>query len=169
MNDTNHLTIPIAEALGVKSPKVADLVFESSKSKVSHGRPSRPLWGLPLRRVISQDVHSLLDYSSGLALFASAALAKRPAAMWAGVALGSALIGVSALTDYRLSLAKLVPIEAHEVSDYLGGLSAVAAPFAFGYGKRSRAATWLQLSVGLGTILASLFTDYRAQRGVSLR
>ncbi len=169
MNDTNHLTVPLAEALGVKNPKVTDLVFDDSKHKALKGRPSRPLFGLPLRRVISQDVHSLLDYSSGLALFASAALANRPAAKWAGISLGSALIGVSALTDYRLSLAKVVPIEAHEVTDYVGGLSALVAPFALGYGRRSRAATWLQVGVGLTTIVASLFTNYRAYRGISLR
>ena len=169
MDEQNHLKVPFAEAIHATSSNVGDYMLKEKPTLATgRGRPSRPLLGLPLRRVVPQDVHSLLDYSNGLALIASACLSRNQSAAWAGATLGSLLIGTSAITDYRLSLAKLLPIEAHEVADYVGGFAALAAPFALGYHRRSRAATWLQVGVGLSSIVVSLFTNYRAQRGIRL-
>ena len=134
-----------------------------------HGRPSRPLLGLPLRRLVPQDAHSLLDYASGLALIAAGQASDNPLARVAGTALGSTVIGLSLFTDYRMSLAKLVPIEVHEVGDYVGGASAIAAPFALGYHRTSPLTAWVHVATGVATIVASLFTDYRASRGVGAR
>jgi hypothetical protein len=128
--------------------------------------PSKPLFGvLPVARVISQDVHSVLDYSSGLVAFGSAASARGSRAQAAGLALGAAVVGISAITDYRLSLLNIVPIEVHEVADYLWGASAIAAPFALGYIKKSPFASALQIAAGATSILVALFTDYRAAKG----
>lgn len=49
--------------------------------------------------------------------------------------------------------------------DYVTGLSAIAAPFLFGYRRRSKLATIAHMAVGLTIVLGSLFTDYRAVRG----
>lgn len=75
-------------------------------------------------------------------------------------------VGVALLTDYRLSLKKLIPIEVHEAIDYVWSLGVIAAPFVFGFAKRSRWVTLVHVLVGASTIVGSLFTDYRAQRGV---
>lgn len=131
--------------------------------------PSRPLLGrLPLRRVVPQDVHSVMDYAGGLALLLAGAAAKSSVGKSTGFALGAAMIGTSLFTDYRLSLAKLVPIEAHEMGDYAIGAAAIVAPLSFA-ASGGRVSRWLQLAVGATTILASLFTDYRAVRGVGRR
>lgn len=130
------------------------------------GMPSRPLFGrLPLKRVIPQDLHSVLDYTGGLTLGAAGLMADSQAARVTGTVLSAAVIGASAVTDYRLSLAKLIPIEVHEVLDYLAGFAAVAAPFALGYHRRDPLAATLHAVVGATMIVGSLFTDYRAQRG----
>ncbi|RKH36810.1 hypothetical protein D7X12_31890 [Corallococcus sicarius] len=130
---------------------------------------SRPLLGrLPLRRVVPQDVHSLLDYSGGAALVVAGIVSGHRAAKAAGWVLGGAALGVSLLTDYRLSLTKLIPIEAHEIADYAYGLGAVAAPFVLGYAKRSPVAAAVHVVVGLSAVVASLFTDYRCQTGMHL-
>ena len=42
----------------------------------------------------------------------------------------------------------------------------IAAPFAFGYYKRAPLTTFAHVLTGAATILGSLFTDYRAERGV---
>jgi hypothetical protein len=107
-----------------------------------------------------------MDYGSGLAAGSGAFTADEddPAAMAASLALAGTVIGVSALTDYRLSLAKVIPIEVHEALDYAWGLSAIAAPFVFGYWKKSPIAALTHVVAGAGTILSSLFTDYRAFR-----
>jgi hypothetical protein len=130
---------------------------------------SRPLFGrLPVRRWVPQDVHSLLDYKGGTASALAGLLSDDPVAKSAGLALGSSVIGVSLLTDYRMSLTKLIPIEAHEIADYAYGAAAILAPFVLGYAKRSPVAAAVHVMVGLTTILASLVTDYRCQTGMHL-
>jgi hypothetical protein len=128
---------------------------------------SRPLFGvLPLKRVIPQDVHSVADYASALTVGAASLFACSRAAKIAGMALGAGGIGVSATTDYRLSVAKVIPIEAHEAIDHLWGLAAIAAPFVLGYAKKDPIVAAVHVATGASVILASLFTDYRAAIGV---
>ncbi len=129
--------------------------------------PSKPVLGLPLARIVPQDVHSGLDYAGALAYFASAWLARTPEARAVGLLLGSSVAGVSLVTDYDLSAAKLVPIEVHEVLDHASGLSAAAAPLVLGYAKKDPVAAVVQIATGLLTVVASLFTDYRATAGVT--
>lgn len=134
--------------------------------RLSRGIPSEPLLGaLPLARLIPQDIHSVADYANGIAV-ATGVSSRDPRAQLASIILAASVIGVSAITDYRLSIAKLVPIEAHEAIDHLWGLSAIAAPFVFGYWKTSPRIGMTHVITGAATILASLFTDYRAYRGV---
>ena len=129
--------------------------------------PSKPLFGvLPLARFVSQDVHSLTDYASGALSLGTAIMADSTEARFAGAALGGSAIAVAALTDCRLSAAKVIPIEAHEAIDHLWGAAAIAAPFVLGYWKKEPAVAALQILAGASTILTSLFTDYRAARGV---
>jgi hypothetical protein len=140
---------------------------ESGARTLSVGTPSKPLLGrLPLARIIPQDVHSVMDYLDAGAVMAGAALSDCPRAQAASLLIGGAGVGASSLTDYRLSLAKVIPIEAHETIDYAFGVSAIAAPFLLGYRKTAPVVAALHVAIGLGTILASLFTDYRAYRGV---
>jgi hypothetical protein len=139
-------------------------------SSLSVGDPSEPLLGrLPLARIIPQDVHSVLDYVDAGGVMAGALLSNCPQARAASLLIGSAGAGVSALTDYRLSLAKVIPIETHETIDYAFGVAAIAAPFVLGYRKTAPVVAALHVAIGAGTILASLFTDYRAYRGVGRR
>src|SRR4051812_18704175 len=87
-------------------------------STLSQGVPSRPLFGrLPLARLIPQDVHSVMDYVDAATVMAGALSRSRRAKMMS-LLLGSSGALVSALTDYRLSVAKVIPIEAHEVIDH---------------------------------------------------
>jgi len=137
---------------------------------LSEGAPSRPLLGrLPLARLIPQDVHSVLDYVDAATVFSGAILSDCPKARTASALIGGSGMGLSALTDYRLSLAKVIPIEAHEVIDYAFGVSAIGAPFLFGYYKTAPITAAIHVATGVGTILASLFTDYRAYLGVGRR
>lgn len=139
-------------------------------SRLSQGTPSRPLLGrLPLARLIPQDVHSVLDYVDGATVLSGAMISDCPKAKTASALIGGSGIGLSALTDYRLSLAKVIPIEAHEVVDYAFGVSAISAPFLFGYYKTAPITAAMHVATGVGTLLASLFTDYRAFRGVGRR
>ena len=159
--------LPVLEKLPLPAP-VKEAVGRLTDTSAAAGVPSRPLFGvLPLRRLIPQDVHSLLDYA-GAAMVAGAGLgaARAPEARIAGSILGLAGAGVSLLTDYRLSLKKLIPIEVHESIDYGWSVAVLAAPFLLGYARRAPVATALQCFNALSTIAASLVTDYRGTRDV---
>lgn len=129
--------------------------------------PSEPLFGvLPLARVMPQDVHSITDYLHAAGCLATVFAADSVEAKVSGAMLGASIGGVSALTDYRLSAAKVIPIEVHEGLDHGWGLAAIAAPFVLGYYKKDPGVAALHCLFGAATILTSLFTDYRAARGV---
>jgi hypothetical protein len=130
--------------------------------------PSKPvLGGLPLARAVPQDLHSVLDYVYSACLLASAAAAKTNPGRVMGVLLGAKLGGVAAITDARFSVAKIVPIELHASVDYAVGIAAIAAPFVLGYAKKDPVVAMLHVGVGVGTLLTSLLTDYRASKGVT--
>lgn len=142
-----------------------DLVLDYVEDRaLSHGSPARPLLGvLPIARFIPQDVHSVMDYASAAVVGSGAFLEDcDDAARIASVALAASVAGVSAFTDYRLSVANVIPIEAHEAIDHLWGVAAIAAPFVFGYWKTSPRVALMHVIAGGTTILASLFTDYRS-------
>jgi len=140
---------------------------EAMIRSLSVGTPSRPLLGrLPLARVVPQDVHSVMDYLDGGGVLLGAFVSDCPRAKAASWVIGASGVVASMVTDYRLSLAKLLPIEAHEVIDYAFGVSAISAPFLLGYRKTAPLVAATHIAIGLVAILASLFTDYRAFRGV---
>jgi len=157
----------------VLRPRLAQLL--ASGERVVHGElrpwapaPSKPLLGvLPVKRIIPQDVHSVMDYVSAGAYALSALFARTPSAKLVGSALGAGVLGTSLATDVRLSVVKVIPIEMHEALDHTTGLSAVIAPFALGYIRKDPIASVLQIATGLTTIVASLFTDYRAEKGLT--
>lgn len=133
--------------------------------KLSKGVPSKPLFGLPIARLIPQDIHSVMDYADAAMAGSGALFANDPRARLASHILAASGAGVSLMTDYRLSVAKVIPIEAHEAIDHLWGLTAIALPFALGYWKTSPKVALCHVMTGIGTIVASLFTDYRGYRG----
>lgn len=133
-------------------------------------RRVRPLFGrLPLLYLVPQDVHSIADYASASSCMSPAFFAETTAARAASIAIGASYAATSAVTDYRLSLAKLIPIEAHQVLDYVVGFTQIAAPFLFGYFKKDRMAAVTHIMTGAMVIGLSLVTDYRAQKGVGGR
>lgn len=143
----------------------AEPVIEATEERaLSKGRPSKPLLGaLPLARLIPQDIHSVMDYANGF-VTGLGVTSHDSRARLASMILGPSVIGVSLMTDYRLSVAKVLPIEAHEIADYGWGLAAMTLPFALGYWRTAPRVAVSHLVAGAGTILSALLTDYRAYR-----
>jgi hypothetical protein len=163
-SDSMFPTVPPEVMEAARRPPI--LVEDETERPLSKGRPSKPLLGaLPLARLIPQDIHSVMDYVDALSAGSGALMTDDPRAKLASIMLAASGAGVSLMTDYRLSAAKLIPIETHEAIDHLWGLSAIAMPFVLGYWKTSPRVAMTHVMTGLGTIVASLFTDYRAYRG----
>ena len=132
-------------------------------STLSVGAPSKPLFGvLPIARLIPQDIHSVMDYANSGLFFVEGLTTDDDTAAIASIALGVAGTGVSLMTDNKLSVAKVIPVEAHEVIDYAWSAAAIAAPFVFGYWKTAPKVAIMHIAAGACTIVASLLTDYRA-------
>ena len=131
---------------------------------LSHGQPVRPLLGLPLARLVPQDVHSLLDYATALAVAVAGFVARQRRARIAARLVGIAGLAQSLGSDVRLGAVKLMPIEVHEVRDYVWGTVNIAAPFVLGYRRREPIVSAVQIAAGAALILTSLFTDYRGWR-----
>lgn len=132
---------------------------------LSQGAPAEPLFGvLPIRRIIPQDLHSVMDYANGVACMTDAVLTDDPRARLASILLGVGVTSVSLMTDYRLSVAKVIPIETHELIDHAWGVAAIASPFVLGYWKSAPRVALSHVIAGASTIIGALFTDYRAYR-----
>lgn len=130
---------------------------------------SRPLaGGLPLRRWVPQGVHSLTELALGATVAVAGGLSQEGSARRVGLGLGLGLAGVTLLTDSRVSLSRLLPIELHELTDYGWGVAAIAAPFVGGYARRAPVTAAVQVLAGAALLLGAFFTDYRCRSGMHL-
>jgi hypothetical protein len=122
-------------------------------------------------RFIPTRVHGMLDYASGLLLIVAPYLfgfADGTAAQYVPQAIGAGILLMSLVTDYELSLAKLVPMPVHLGVDVAGGLLLAASPWLFGFADR---VYWPHLILGLAEIGAGLMTRTApdARTGAELR
>ena len=103
-----------------------------------------------------------MDYLIGLLLIAAPwllAFADGGAAQWVAVILGAGVILYSLITDYELSIARVVPMPVHLALDVGGGALLAVSPWLFGFSEE----VWLpHVIVGVLEIGAGLVTHTRA-------
>lgn len=111
-------------------------------------------------RFINGRIHGLLDYAVAVTLlivpFGLNFQATSPIAHWVAVAAGVALFLYSLLTDYSLSVGKVIPLKFHLTLDFLAGVAFVIAPFLFGFDGIIRA---FYLVTGIAVIVVVLLTE----------
>ena len=130
--------------------------------------PAKPLvreLGLPV--VFSQDTHSILGYVASGAAAASTLLARTSRARLAGSALALAQVANVGTSDTRLAVSQSVPVETHRQLDIAWGFASVLAPFVLGYVRKDPIASSLQILAGAANLVSSLFTEYRAEKGLT--
>lgn len=113
-------------------------------------------------RIIPTRVHGFIDYAMGLLLIASPWLfgfATGGIEQWVPVALGLAMIGLSLMTDYELSAARLIPMPVHLGIDIASGLLLAASPWLFGFADQ---VYWPHLALGLIEIGTAAMTQTRS-------
>src|SRR5690606_32959163 len=81
---------------------------------------------------LSRKTHAMLDYGSAILLFAAPWLfnfSDVPAAKTLCIIAAILIIGMSLMTDYEASLAKLIPMKIHLTADVILGLVFIASPW----------------------------------------
>jgi hypothetical protein len=112
-------------------------------------------------RFLSTRVHGMIDYATGGLLIVAPWLfgfADGTAAQWVPVLLGASIILMSLMTDYELSLTRIIPMGAHLAVDGLGGALLAVSPWLFGFADRTY---WPHLIIGIAEIGVSLITRTR--------
>jgi hypothetical protein len=112
-------------------------------------------------RFLSTRVHGVIDYATGALLIVAPWLfgfADGTAAQWVPMVLGAGILVMSLITDYELSLTRIVPMGAHLAVDGLGGALLAVSPWLFGFADRTY---WPHLIIGIAEIGGSLVTRTR--------
>ena len=111
-------------------------------------------------RLIPTKIHGALDYLGGALLIASPWLfsfANGSFAQWVPIVIGVTLVLVSLITDYELSVSKIVPMRTHLALDMLSGATLAASPWLFGFAEW---VFWPHVLLGVAEIGAGLFTQH---------
>jgi len=109
-------------------------------------------------RFISTRAHGVMDYIVGLLLLVAPYLlgfADGSAAQWVPMILGVAIVGMALMTDFELSLVRLIPMPLHLGIDIAGGLLLLASPWLFGFADRI---AWPHVIVGILEVGLALTT-----------
>ncbi|MDB5615582.1 MAG: hypothetical protein JWQ22_3235 [Devosia sp.] len=109
--------------------------------------------------MIPTRVHGILDYVVGAILILAPYLlgfADGTAAQWVPMVLGVAAIAYSLVTEYELSLAKLLPLWVHLGLDIASGVLLAASPWLFGFADRI---WWPHVLFGAIEIIVPLLTS----------
>ncbi len=109
-------------------------------------------------RFIPTRIHGAIDYLTGLILIMAPfvlGFADNGAAQWVPMILGAAILIMSIMTNYELSLVKLIPMPLHLGVDIAGGLLLLASPWLFGFADR---VFWPHVIIGIFEIGTALMT-----------
>ena len=104
-------------------------------------------------------VHAVLDYLTGLALIAAPFVlnfADNGPAQWVPMILGTAILIMSLMTDYEVSVARVIPMQFHLGVDAVGGLLLVASPWLYGFADQ---VVWPHVIIGLFAVGVALVTN----------
>jgi hypothetical protein len=119
--------------------------------------------GACLMNILSTRAHGVIDCLTGALLILAPYLfgfATGGVEQWLPQILGLAILGMSLITRYELSLAKIVPLPVHLGVDFAGGLLLAVSPWLFGF---ADLIWWPHLLVGLMEIVVAAVTERRPQ------
>jgi hypothetical protein len=106
--------------------------------------------------MIDTRTHGIIDYVTGLLLIVAPYIfgfATGGVEQWLPQVIGAAIIVMSLITRYELSIAKLVPLKVHLGVDVASGVLLAASPWLFGF---ADLIWWPHLLVGLMEIVVVL-------------
>lgn len=111
--------------------------------------------------ILSTRAHGVIDYLTGALLILAPYLfgfATGGVEQWLPQILGVAILVMSLITRYELSVAKIIPLGAHLGVDAAGGLLLAVSPWLFGF---AEIIWWPHLLIGLMEIVVAAITERR--------
>lgn len=116
--------------------------------------------------IIPLNIHNVIDYIVGAVLLITPAFfgfAEVTIAANVFYTAGLGLILYSLLTQYKYSIAKLIPVRVHMILDALVGLSVMFAPWLLNYrGALTEGQTTVHLALGAGAVALAILTGPRS-------
>src|SRR3954469_10518973 len=116
-----------------------------------------------MTRPITPRMHGMLDYPVGVILIAAPWIFGFSdvggAAVAVPIVVGVLVLGQSLITNYPLSVARLLPLRMHLMMDVVAGLFLAVSPWLFGFADEGTNAWLPHLLVGLGLVAAGLMTE----------
>jgi hypothetical protein len=115
-------------------------------------------------RVIPTNVHGVIDYLAGGALYATPALlglSDVPASARTLRFASGAAIASSMLTDYELGVVKVVPMPVHLTLDVASGALMAASPWLFGFARNGQRHWLPHALMGTSEVLIALMSKTR--------
>ena len=117
-----------------------------------------------MRKPISPRIHGVLDYATSATVAAAPQVMRFPkAARVLFESLAASYTGLSAVTDYPLSVKRLVPFKAHGAAEAVIALALPAMPRLLRF-SRHRAARNLCYGLTALTFVVAALTDWNAER-----
>lgn len=120
---------------------------------------------MDLPKPINTKVHAVLDYATGLVLILAPDLLQFSeiggAAVLAPRIIGLGIILLEMITDFELSLVKLVPMKVHIIVDILAGVLLALSPYLFGFNDEKVNAWLPHMLVGVMIIGVSMLSQNR--------
>ncbi|TFL16246.1 SPW repeat domain-containing protein [Jannaschia formosa] len=108
--------------------------------------------------MIDTRTHGVIDYGTGLLLIVAPYLfgfATGGVEQWLPQVIGVAIILMSLLTRYELSISKMIPLKVHLGIDIAAGILLAVSPWLFGF---ADIIWWPHLLVGLMEIVVAAMT-----------
>lgn len=113
-----------------------------------------------MKKPITPFAHGVLDYATVTALLVAPSLLRFPkAAANVAYVLAGGYAGLSAITDYPLSVKPAVPFKAHGATELVIGALLPALPMMLGFRNDRRASSFFYGLTGM-TLAVALFTDW---------
>ena len=112
-------------------------------------------------KFIPATFHGLLDYAVALTLIAGPfVLGFEDLAKYLAIAGGAGLFIYSLITDYSISVQKMLPFKIHLIFDFVAALVLIAAPFIFGAdGGFTEIAKYFYIIIGVAVIVVVAVTN----------
>lgn len=108
--------------------------------------------------MIDTRTHAIIDYATGALLIVAPYLlgfATGEVVQWLPQIIGIAIIVMSLMTRYELSVTKMIPLNVHLGVDIATGILLAASPWLFGF---ADVIWWPHLLVGLMEIVVAMMT-----------